>query len=98
LSVSVGHSLRAAPSPAASPDPPPAASRHRPRLAHLPAVRVSEADAHRVVHGVPIEAPPGTGMVRVLGPDGALLAIAELGKGARLSYRRVLVELDDNRH
>jgi len=67
-------------------------------LAHLPAIRVSEADAHRVVHGVPIEAPPGTGMVRVLGPDGALLAIAELGKGARLSYRRVLAELDDNRH
>jgi tRNA pseudouridine55 synthase len=67
-------------------------------LAHLPAVRVSEGDAHRVVHGVPIEAPPGTGVVRVLGPDGALLAIAELGKGARLSYRRVLVEPDEHKH
>jgi tRNA pseudouridine55 synthase len=67
-------------------------------LAQLPAICVSQADAQRVVHGVPIEAPPGTGTVRVVGPDGALLAIAELGKGARLSYRRVLVELDDNKH
>ena len=60
-------------------------------LVDLPVFRVSAADAQRVAHGVPIECAAGTGRVRVLGPDGALLAIAELGKGPRLHYHRVLV-------
>ncbi len=58
-------------------------------LAHLPPLRVSAADAARVTHGVPLEAPPMPGRIRVLGPDGALLAVAEVVKG-RLSYLRVL--------
>ncbi|MFL5347076.1 MAG: tRNA pseudouridine(55) synthase TruB [Hyalangium sp.] len=58
-------------------------------LAHLPSLRVSAADAARVTHGVPLEAPPMPGRIRVLGPDGALLAVAEVVKG-RLSYLRVL--------
>jgi len=60
-------------------------------LLDMPAIHVSAADARRVAHGVPIECAAGTGRVRVLGPDGALLAIAELGKGPRLHYHRVLV-------
>ncbi len=63
-------------------------------LANMPAIQVSAAEAGRVAHGVPIEWPAGTGRVRVLGPDGALLAIAELGKGPRLHYHRVLVDLN----
>lgn len=58
-------------------------------LAHLPSLRVSAADAARVTHGVPLEAPPMPGRIRVLGPDGGLLAVAEVVKG-RLSYLRVL--------
>jgi tRNA pseudouridine55 synthase len=61
-------------------------------LANLPAIQVSAEDARRVANGVPIEWPAGAGKVRVLGPDGALLAIAELGRGPRLQYHRVLVE------
>ncbi len=64
----------------------------RDALANLPAIHVSADDARRVAHGVPIEWAAGTGKVRVLGPDGALLAIAELGTGPRLYYHRVLVE------
>ena len=60
-------------------------------LANLTAIVVSAEDRRRVLHGVPIEWPAGTGKVRVLGPDGELLAIAELGKGPRLRYHRVLV-------
>jgi len=60
-------------------------------LVDMPAIQVSAADAQRVAHGVPIECAAGTGRVRVLGPGGALLAIAELGKGPRLYYHRVLV-------
>jgi tRNA pseudouridine55 synthase len=60
-------------------------------LQSLPAIRVSAQDAVHVAHGMPIEWPPGVGRVRVLGPDGTLLAIAELGKGPRLRYYRVLV-------
>jgi tRNA pseudouridine55 synthase len=59
-------------------------------LTHLPAVKVSAADATRVSHGVPVEAPPTPGRVRVLGPDGAVLAVAEVVNG-RLRYLRVLV-------
>jgi tRNA pseudouridine55 synthase len=58
-------------------------------LAHLPSLRVSAADAARVTHGVPLEAPAMPGRLRVLGPDGALLAVAEVVRG-RLSYLRVL--------
>lgn len=60
-------------------------------LVEMPAIQVSAADARRVAHGVPIECAAGGGRVRVLGPEGALLAIAELGKGPRLHYLRVLV-------
>ena len=60
-------------------------------LVELPAVRVSAAEAERVSHGVPVEVPVGQpGRVRVMGPDGALLAVAEVVAG-RLRYLRVLV-------
>jgi tRNA pseudouridine55 synthase len=59
-------------------------------LVDLPAVRVNEADAQRVSHGVPVEAPSLPGRVRVLGPADALLAVAEVVRG-RLRYLRVLV-------
>jgi tRNA pseudouridine55 synthase len=58
-------------------------------LVNMPAVRVSAADAVRVCHGVPLEAQPVPGRVRVLGPDEKLLAVAEVVQG-RLSYLRVL--------
>lgn len=58
-------------------------------LSNMPAVRVSAAEAVRVCHGVPLEAQPMPGRVRVLGPDEKLLAVAEVVKG-RLSYLRVL--------
>jgi tRNA pseudouridine55 synthase len=58
-------------------------------LSHLPSLQVSAADAARVTHGVPLEASPIPGRIRVLGPDGALLAVAEVVRG-RLSYLRVL--------
>jgi len=54
-------------------------------------VRVGAAEAQRVSHGVPVEVPAGLpGRVRVMGPDGALLAVAEVVAG-RLRYLRVLV-------
>ena len=60
-------------------------------LPELPAVRVPESDVPRVLHGVPLllgaEAP--SGRVRVLGPDGALLAVGEVHEG-RLGYVRVV--------
>lgn len=60
-------------------------------LVDLPEVRVSAADAKRVSHGVPVEVPAGkAGRVRVMGPDDALLAVAEV-TGGRLRYLRVLV-------
>jgi len=59
-------------------------------LVDLPAVRVSAADAERVSHGVPVEAPSLPGRVRVVGPSEALLAVAEVVRG-RLRYLRVLV-------
>jgi len=59
-------------------------------LAELPAYPVSAAAAQRVVHGVPVEvADAPEGRMRVLDPDGRLLAIAE-SRGARLRYLRVL--------
>ncbi|WPB79850.1 tRNA pseudouridine(55) synthase TruB [Archangium violaceum] len=59
-------------------------------LTDLPAVRVSAADAVRVSHGVPVEAPAHPGRVRVVDPSDALLAVAEVVRG-RLRYLRVLV-------
>ncbi|ATB27727.1 tRNA pseudouridine(55) synthase TruB [Melittangium boletus] len=59
-------------------------------LVDLPAVRVSAADAERVSHGVPVEAPSLPGRVRVVGPSEAVLAVAEVVRG-RLRYLRVLV-------
>jgi tRNA pseudouridine55 synthase len=60
-------------------------------LEDWPAISVSAEDAQRVAHGVPIEFAAASGQVRVLGPEGRLLAIAEVGAGSRLKYRRVLV-------
>jgi len=62
-------------------------------LVDLPEVRVGAEDAKRVSHGVPVEVAPSSlrpGRLRVTGPDGALLAVAE-GVGGRLRYLRVLV-------
>ncbi|WP_225410943.1 tRNA pseudouridine(55) synthase TruB [Stigmatella hybrida] len=59
-------------------------------LTHLPELRVSAEAAVRVSHGVPLEALPLPGRIRVVGPEGALLAVAEVIRG-RLSYLRVLV-------
>ncbi|WP_141593248.1 tRNA pseudouridine(55) synthase TruB [Myxococcus sp. AB056] len=60
-------------------------------LVELPEVRVGAVDAKRVSHGVPVEVPAGkVGRVRVMGPDDALLAVAEVA-GGRLRYLRVLV-------
>ncbi|CAM4390862.1 tRNA pseudouridine(55) synthase TruB [Corallococcus exiguus] len=57
-------------------------------LTDLPAVRVTADEARRVLHGVPVEVAPVPGRVRVLGPDDALLAMAEV-VGGRLRYQRV---------
>ncbi|MET0404217.1 MAG: tRNA pseudouridine(55) synthase TruB [Cystobacter sp.] len=59
-------------------------------LVDLPAVLVNAAEAERVSHGVPVEAPAHPGRVRVVGPAGVLLAVAEVVRG-RLRYLRVLV-------
>lgn len=61
-------------------------------LVDLPEVRVGADDAKRVSHGVPVEVASSLrpGRLRVTGPDGALLAVAE-GVGGRLRYLRVLV-------
>lgn len=59
-------------------------------LTQLPSLKVSAADAVRVSHGVPLEAPAMPGRVRVLGPDETALAVAEV-VGGRLRYLRVLV-------
>ncbi len=60
-------------------------------LPEFPVVRVSESDVSRVVHGVPLVLEPSVpaGRVRVLGPDGALLAVGEVHEG-RLGYVRVV--------
>lgn len=59
-------------------------------LVDMPALVLDAAQAKFVSHGVPVEAKNARGRVRVLGPDGKLLAIAE-GAGGRLRYLRVLV-------
>lgn len=59
-------------------------------LADLEAVTVSALDAVRVRHGGAVEVAPSVqGTVRVLGPGGELLAVADALRG-RLVYRRVL--------
>jgi tRNA pseudouridine55 synthase len=58
-------------------------------LGELASVQVSAVDAARVAHGVPLETAATAPLVRVLGPSGELLAIADVQRG-RLKYRRVL--------
>lgn len=59
-------------------------------LVQLPPVKVTEAEAVRVRHGGVVEVGLAVkGLVRVLGPTGELLAVAETRDG-RLVYRRVL--------
>ena len=61
-------------------------------LPQLPLFRVSAEDALKVAHGLPLPAHLETpGRVRVVGPDGALLAVADVREG-RLAYLRVLVQ------
>lgn len=59
-------------------------------LADLPALRVSQREALRVIHGQPLEDQEGEGRVRILGPDGRLLAVAEISANKRVRYLRVL--------
>lgn len=59
-------------------------------LTELPAVTVGASEAVRVTHGVPVEVGSlPEGRLRVLDPDGRLLAVAE-ANGSRLRYLRVL--------
>ena len=59
-------------------------------LAFLPEVKTNEAEADRVKHGGVVEvARPDEAMVRVTGPTGEVLALAEIRRG-RLVYKRVL--------
>lgn len=61
-------------------------------LSELPALTVSSKDAERVLHGVPLDAgPEKSNPVRVLSPEGRLLALADVERG-RLKYRRVLAQ------
>jgi tRNA pseudouridine55 synthase len=61
-------------------------------LPELPLVQVSEQDVPRVLHGVSLQLGPEApgGRVRVVGPDGQLLAVGEVREG-RLGYVRVVV-------
>ncbi len=61
-------------------------------LSFLPALTVDAATAAKVAHGVPLDLRQegAEARVRVLGPDGALLAVADVRRG-RLHYVRVLV-------
>ncbi len=60
-------------------------------LQSIPSVTVSAAAVSQVLHGVQVETSVQDGLVRVLGPDGALLAMADAERG-RLKYRRVLAK------
>jgi len=61
-------------------------------LAELPAVTVTDAEAVKVIHGVPLETHAQVaGKLRVMSERGALLAIAEIDRG-RLRYARVLAQ------
>jgi tRNA pseudouridine55 synthase len=61
-------------------------------LVELPPFEVDEKDAARVKHGqrLPAQGRGGEGTLRVMGPDGALLALAEAGDDGLLRYLRVL--------
>lgn len=59
-------------------------------LSELPSVQVSEQEAARVANGVPLEVKAEAGRVRVMGPSGQLLAVAEVTPARRLRYLRVL--------
>ncbi|MBM4378899.1 MAG: tRNA pseudouridine(55) synthase TruB [Deltaproteobacteria bacterium] len=64
-------------------------------LCELPELRVGPADAERVRHGVPVEGHgwyAGMGKLRVTGPDGKVLAVAEVDASGRLRFSRVLVQ------
>lgn len=64
-------------------------------LAFLPEVKTNEAEADRVKHGGVVEvARPDEAMVRVTGPAGDVLALAEIRRG-RLVYKRVLANQAD---
>jgi tRNA pseudouridine55 synthase len=59
-------------------------------LQDLPELVLVAAEAERARHGGVVEVPPEVqGLVRVKGPDGTLIAVAEPTRG-RLVYRRVL--------
>jgi tRNA pseudouridine55 synthase len=62
-------------------------------LCELPAISVGQFEAARVAHGLPIviQAPPGR--IRILGPAGDLLAVAELEPEHRVRYLRVMAPL-----
>lgn len=56
-------------------------------------VKVTAQDVRKVAHGIPLEGyGDKPGKVRVLGPHGELLAIAEVDASRRLKYVRVLVQ------
>jgi tRNA pseudouridine55 synthase len=57
-------------------------------LADMPSLCVAEQDAQRVSHGMPLEVAV-EGRLRVMGPGGQLLAVAEAERG-RLRYLRVM--------
>lgn len=66
-------------------------------LGQLEAVRLDERGAWDLVHGRPVARPPGAaGSVRVLAPDGRLLAVCEPGEG-RLRPVRVFLTPSDLR-
>jgi tRNA pseudouridine55 synthase len=61
-------------------------------LPQLPLFRVNAEDAAKVAHGLPLPAHLETpGRVRVVGPSGSLLAVADVRDG-RLAYVRVLAQ------
>ena len=61
-------------------------------LPQLPLFRVNAEEAAKVVHGLPLPAHLETpGRVRVVGPTGSLLAVADVRDG-RLAYVRVLAQ------
>ncbi|HET9451327.1 MAG TPA: tRNA pseudouridine(55) synthase TruB, partial [Aggregicoccus sp.] len=62
-------------------------------LVELPALPVSAAEALKVRHGLPLELAEGRaapGKLRVMSPEGRLLAVAEAVEG-RLRYLRVML-------
>ncbi len=58
-------------------------------IGYLPAVQVAQVDVAKVCSGGVVEAAAVEGPVRVMAPNGDLLALADVVDG-RLKYRRVL--------